>query len=621
MSRTSIEVMIRTKLPHVVSFTPRDLSSAGAALMTGAYVYTPATWPPLAAAVLLAAIGLYAWRRRDVPGAVPFVAMSALSILILVGIACEAAAVAPATKLYWYKFQFVILIAAATPVTCFVLDYAYPGRWLTRRNVILLSIPPILCLLMALINDSQPIWRRLDVQADGTVVLSYGPAGVLLVAYAVGLYLLYAAVFLWLFLRSPQHRWPVALMLLGQISSRAAFLFDNGHPAAPSYLDLSVLVVVLPWTTYAIAMFGFHILDPLQAARRTAVEQMKTGVIVFDADWRVVSLNPAAQGILGAGNGAAHGKAWRQLLPSRAPPPDLSDASPREAGAGNNLSEVTWSFDKRQYAPSLCALRDFRGLLMGYLLMLRDVTEERRAQAQMLAQQWAQAVLQEREQLAHELHDGLSQDLAFLNLQAQAADLFLRAGQGDASQASLARLAEVSRKMQGDLRELIGNLLVVSLPSLGFCATLQQIAAHYEQQWGLAVRLQIEPSAEVLCTSGLLPPAAGVQLIRIVQEALANVRKHAGAPDQVSVQLRVDTGSLHLAIADNGAGFDPQACGVAGRHYGLQVMRGRAERIGGQLSVHAAPGQGTRVEVSIPLCVSGEEAAWETRGGREWETG
>jgi len=174
--------------------------------MTGPYAYTPAIWPPLVAAIFLAAIGVYAWHRRYVAGAKPFVAMSAFSILVLLGIAFEAAAVVPATKLYWYRFQFVVLVAAVTPVTCFVLDYAYPGRWLTRRNLVLLSIPALICLLMALIGDSQLIWRRLELGADGSVMLRYAPAGAILVAYGLGMYLLYAAVFLWLFIRSPQHR-------------------------------------------------------------------------------------------------------------------------------------------------------------------------------------------------------------------------------------------------------------------------------------------------------------------------------------------------------------------------------------------------------------------------------
>jgi signal transduction histidine kinase len=242
--------------------------------------------------------------------------------------------------------------------------------------------------------------------------------------------------------------------------------------------------------------------------------------------------------------------------------------------------------------------------MIGHLLLLRDVTEQRRAQAQMLAQQWAQAVLQEREQLALELHDGLSQSLAFLNMQAQAAQLYLQTDQEEAARVSMTRLAEVSRDMQGDVRELIGSMLTVSLPVEGFCVALRQVVTQFEQRNGLAVALAIDDPAAMFSDPDMLPAPSGVQLIRIVQEALANVRKHAGAPDQIDVRLRADAGQLQLAITDNGVGFDQALLGIGDRHFGLQVMRQRAARIGGQLVVHSAPGEGTRVEVFVPV---GEE--------------
>ena len=115
--------------------------------MTGAYAYTPAIWPPLAGVIFLAAIGLYCWRRRNVPAALPLLAVSLFGALLLLGIALEAAAVAPATKIAWFRFQGVWRAPSVTAGLCFVLEYAYPGRWLTRRNLILLSIPALLDVL------------------------------------------------------------------------------------------------------------------------------------------------------------------------------------------------------------------------------------------------------------------------------------------------------------------------------------------------------------------------------------------------------------------------------------------------------------------------------------------
>jgi signal transduction histidine kinase len=97
-----------------------------------------------------------------------------------------------------------------------------------------------------------------------------------------------------------------------------------------------------------------------------------------------------------------------------------------------------------------------------------------------------QATLEERKQLADELHDRLSQSLAFLNLQSQAAQVYLQIGQSDAAQASLARLSEAAGEIQAETRELIGSLLSVSLPAENFCDSLSQILADYEGQAGLA---------------------------------------------------------------------------------------------------------------------------------------
>ncbi len=168
-------------------------------------------------------------------------------------------------------------------------------------------------------------------------------------------------------------------------------------------------------------------------------------------------------------------------------------------------------------------------------------------------------------------------------------------------QGAFAAGTKVALEVQGDPRELIGNLLTISLPSEGFCSTLRHVVTRFEEQNGLHVSLEIEHAAEAGCDPSVLPPAVGVQLLRIVQETLANVRKHAGGPTQISVRLRAEAGQLQLTVQDNGAGFDPALAGADGKRFGLQVMRQRAARIGGQLAVHSAPGQGTRVEVRVPL--------------------
>ena len=104
--------------------------------MNGAYVYTPAIWLPLAGALVLSALGVYAWRRAPRRAAATAAALAVgwlFRVLWLIGMALEEAALDPGTKIFWFKFQAVWQLPAATAGLCFVLEYAFPGRWLTRR--------------------------------------------------------------------------------------------------------------------------------------------------------------------------------------------------------------------------------------------------------------------------------------------------------------------------------------------------------------------------------------------------------------------------------------------------------------------------------------------------------
>lgn len=377
-------------------------------------------------------------------------------------------------------------------------------------------------------------------------------------------------------------------MFAGALTGRMLYLLEAAR-VLPTGLPFSVPPVALEYALYAVALFGFRIFDPIPAARRAVIAQMREGVLVLDADGRVAGLNPAAERILCLPEKRATGQPVSELLPTY---PGGPVAGP--AGVEIELTLPAAAQAARQYVLEISPLTDWRGLEVGRLLVLRDVTEQKRAQAQVLQRQWADATLQERELLAQELHDGLAQNLAFLNLQAQAATLYLRSGQVDAAHGSLDRLARVAGDMQGDVRELIGDLLTVSWPSEGLAGVVRQAAARFERQTGLPVRLAVSDDLEALA------PAAAVQLLRILQEALANVRKHAGCPTQIDVRLSADDGQFHMTVADNGTGFDPALAG-GGQHFGLQVMAQRARRIGGELAVRSTPGEGTRVEVRGPL--------------------
>src|SRR5512142_1827636 len=108
------------------------------------YQYTAAIWPSICTVILLTVLAVFAWRRRNVPGALPFAIYCLLGVLFLGAKVIEFLAVDFETKVFWFNFEFPWWLPGTTALTCFVLEYSWPGRWVTRRTLFLLSIVPLL---------------------------------------------------------------------------------------------------------------------------------------------------------------------------------------------------------------------------------------------------------------------------------------------------------------------------------------------------------------------------------------------------------------------------------------------------------------------------------------------
>ena len=234
------------------------------------------------------------------------------------------------------------------------------------------------------------------------------------------------------------------------------------------------------------------------------------------------------------------------------------------------------------------------------------------ANARLQRQIQALAVTEERERIAREMHDSLAQVLGYVNTKAQATATLLETGQEERAAVQLAQLAEASRAAYADVREGILGLRTSLGEHRGFGETLQTYLEQWQEQSGVTVELLTEPGAAF---DPRLTPNGEVQLLRIIQEALANVRKHAGAT-RARVRLVREAGSLEATIEDDGSGFDPEALGrTALPRFGLATMRERAEAVGGSLIVRSAPGAGTRVVVRVPIA-SITPSAGEVVGAR-----
>ncbi|MFN7962948.1 MAG: GAF domain-containing sensor histidine kinase [Thermoanaerobaculia bacterium] len=204
------------------------------------------------------------------------------------------------------------------------------------------------------------------------------------------------------------------------------------------------------------------------------------------------------------------------------------------------------------------------------------------------------AVEEERMHLAREIHDGVAQVLAYVNTKAQAAEQYLEAGRPEETRTQLAQLSAAAREVYSDVREGILGLRTGLGEERSLAEALEDYARDWAERTGIELAVEIEPIVG-------LPGHVELQVLRVVQEALANVRKHAAAR-WARLRLQLDGSVLVAAVEDQGQGFDPGALGRSEfPRFGLATMRERAQSVGGSFQVDSSPGEGTLVRVEIPL--------------------
>ncbi|BBL80316.1 hypothetical protein RxyAA322_21700 [Rubrobacter xylanophilus] len=203
-------------------------------------------------------------------------------------------------------------------------------------------------------------------------------------------------------------------------------------------------------------------------------------------------------------------------------------------------------------------------------------------------------VLEERQRLAHEIHDTLAQGFTSIVTNLEAAGGALERDRV-ALRHHLDQALGVARESLSEARRLVWALRPEPLEEASLPEALRRLVARWSSSSGVA--------AEVFVTGepGSLPAEAEVALLRVAQEALANVRKHARA-GRVAVTLSYIGGRAVLDVRDDGVGFDPAATspGSGGDGFGLRSMRERLERAGGALSVESVPGEGTVLSAEVP---------------------
>jgi signal transduction histidine kinase len=228
--------------------------------------------------------------------------------------------------------------------------------------------------------------------------------------------------------------------------------------------------------------------------------------------------------------------------------------------------------------------------------LLAELQEAHRELQLYAAQVEELAAVEERNRLARELHDSVTQTIFSMTLIADAARILLERDPTKAG-AQIDRLLELARSALAEMRSLISHLRPKTVAEEGLIPALRRHVAERGSQGGLTVALNLEGYAE---DDTRLPPETEEALFRIVQEALNNVVKHAQS-DRAEVRLRLRDELVSLLVEDSGLGFDPTRVSSGASHLGLTSMRERVRALGGTLEIESQQGAGTRIKVEVPL--------------------
>ena len=338
--------------------------------------YAPYVLPLFIAAAISVALALSAWRRRPASGATPFALLMLAVAEYALGYALELGSTDLPAKLFWVKVEYLGIVTVPVAWLVFMLQYSGREKWLTSRNLILMAIVPLVTLSLVWTNDAHGlIWSYIEMDTSGTfslLDLTYGVGAWVHATYSYLLLLFGTGLLIQTLLRSPYlYRGQASALLLGALAPWLGnVLYVSGWSPFP-HLDLATFAFTLTGLAVTWGLFRYRLLDIVPVARAAAIESMNDGVIVLDAQNRIVDLNPSAERTIGHMASEIIGRQAAQVLSAW---PDLVEHYHDVTEA---CTEIVLGEGKAQrtYDMRISPLYDRRGRIAGRLLVSRNITE------------------------------------------------------------------------------------------------------------------------------------------------------------------------------------------------------------------------------------------------------
>lgn len=575
---------------HRISGVNMELISATSTPMSFALSVFVHFWFPLLVIVLLEGIAVYLWQFRAVPGAKVQAYVQGgkgawLLALVFINLSSGLAA-----RIFWVDAYHMLAILLAFLWYVFIAQLSGFNKKAPAWLVYLLgSVVGVLWLIILTNSFHGWFWSSVALGTSG-VWFAKGPAFYLQVVAAYLMNILSVLINVrWALSRAGlrrRHAWlfllPSVITWMGQILT----FLPQFKVIQPEPLCFFLSGVVMTWAFRRWCMYSI-----LPLAQEVAVKTMIDGLMVVDEEDHIVDLNPTAKSIfdglnISEGNSFhAVAQAWPALAALEAHDDLVVEEAALSQGEG-----------QRFYRVALTPLQTEAGHRLGRVLVFKDITLVKHQQDRIVEQEKALSTIEERARLGRELHDGPGQLCGYLSMQTQAARILMAKHKYEQADLRLEQLQQTVQGMFVGLRESITGLQTGMNGDDDLLNSLREQLLWYQEHCGLHTELDLRCAWQ----ANMLSPGAEVQLLRILQEALANVRKSAHA-SHVSIVIEMRDEYLVFVVEDDGSGFDMLQKDHETGHHGLRIMSERAEQIDARFSIDSNPGRGTRIELRVPL--------------------
>lgn len=563
------------------------------------FQYIPYIWPLIVSSSITLSLGIFALlKRKSAKGAVSFILSMFLVTIWSLGNALEMAAIDLSTKLFWANIQYFAY--CYSPITLLTLCMEFTGydEFAKNKKILWLLVIPIITIILVWTDELHGLIRHgihMDYSGSFPVIAKeYGPMFFVHAAFSH-----FVNIAAWTLITR-------AVLIKNTVYRKQAFALFCGLSliVIPNILYISGISPIKRFDVTPVffgpaglimtwGIFRYKIFDLIPLARATVIETMDAGVLVFDLQNRVLDMNPAFGNMLGL-NAA-------QVITKRIEEACSEIPELVKACLDKNITHIEFSINAKEstkiYEAMFSPLTDNRGAIIGRLAVIYDITEKKQSEKEFLKQQWELAVTAERERMAKDMHDNLSQVLGFINLQAQGIRQELLNKGVDIASEKLDRLANVTQEAHNEIREYIHNARSAAFMEIDFINALKKEIMKFEKHTGINLKLEIPASF----TGEKLEPITRLNILNIIKEALNNVGKHAET-DRVSIRFSISHQILCITIEDYGKGFDSSSNNnFNDKKFGLNIMRERAADIGANIEIQSSLGKGSRIILHLPL--------------------